>query len=121
MLENNNKIYIQSLIQNNKYFKTKDFWEALLIYSISKEVIRSKKNDEENKDNQEKLNEKNANIVFSQLLSLIDNMFDFGVDGEMIKQIIEPRIEYYKVDEKSRKPINDYIESKIKAKKKNEK
>ena len=121
MLQNNNKIYIQSLIQNNNCFKTKDFWEALLIYSISKEVIRSKKNDEENKDNQEKLNEKNANIVFSQLLSLIDNMFDFGVDGEMIKQIIEPRIEYYKVDEKSRKPINDYIETKIKAKKKNEK
>ena len=121
LLENNNKIYIQRLIQNNDYFKTKDFWEELLIYSISKEVIRSKKRDEDNKDNEKEINEKNENIVFSQLLSLIDNMFDFDVDGEMIKQIIEPRIEYYKVNNNLKKTIIDVIESKIKTKKKNEK
>lgn len=119
-MENNKKIYIQNLIQSNEYFKTKDFWEELLIYSISKEIIRSKKRDEDNIENEEVLNEKNANIVFSQLLSLIDNMFDFGVEGDMIKQIIEPRIEYYKVNDKMKKTINDVIESKLKAKKKNE-
>ena len=48
-------------------------------------------------------------------------MFDFDVDGEMIKQIIEPRIEYYKVGDKFKKTINDYIQTKLKAKKKNEK
>ena len=117
--KDNKKIYIQNIIKNNEYFKTKDFWEELLIYSISKEIIRSKKRDEEENENQ--LNEKNANIVFSQLLSLIDNMFDFEVEGEMIKQIIEPRIEYYKVEEKFRKTINEYIENKLKTKKKNEK
>ena len=120
-LENDKKIYIQNLIQNNEYFKTKDFWEELLIYSISKEIIRSKKRDEDNNDNEDILNEKNANIVFSQLLSLIDNMFDFGVEGDLIKQIIEPRIEYYKVNEKNKKVINEVIESKLKKKKKNDK
>ena len=118
-LDNKKKIYIQNSIKNNLLFKTKDFWEELLIYSISKEIIRSKKGDE--KENEEQLNEKSANIVFSQLLSLIDNMFDFDVDGEMIKQIIEPRIEYYKVGDKFKKTINDYIQTKLKAKKKNEK
>jgi hypothetical protein len=118
-LDNKKKIYIQNSIKNNILFKTKDFWEELLIYSISKEIIRSKKGDE--KENEEQLNEKSANIVFSQLLSLIDNMFDFDVDGEMIKQIIEPRIEYYKVGDKFKKTINDYIQTKLKAKKKNEK
>ena len=48
-------------------------------------------------------------------------MFDFDVDGEMIKQIIEPRIEYYKVSDKLKKTIYDVIESKLKSKKKNEK
>ena len=113
------KIYIQNLIKNNNLFKTKDFWEELLIYSISKEIIRSKKGEE--KENEEQLNEKSANIVFSQLLSLIDNMFDFDVEGELIIQIIEPRIEYYKVGDKFKKTINDYIQTKLKAKKKNDK
>ena len=118
-LENDKKIYIQNLIKNNDYFKTKDFWEELLIYSISKEIIRSKKRDEDNTIGTEDiLNEKNANIVFSQLLSLIDNMFDFDVDGEMIKQIIDPRIEYYKVNDKLKKTIYDVIETKLKSKEK---
>ena len=60
-------------------------------------------------------------LFFSKLLSLIDNMFDFGVDTETIKEIIEPRVEYYKVDKKLKKTINDVIESKSKEKKKKEK
>ena len=120
-LEKDQKIYIQNLIKSNEFFKTKDLWEELLIYSVSKEVIRSKKRDENNIDNEDILSEKNSNIVFSQLLSLIDNMFDFDVEGNLIKQIIEPRIEYYKVNEKLKKTIMDVIESKINAKKKNEK
>ena len=120
-LEKDQKLYIQNLIKSNEFFKTKDLWEELLIYSVSKEVIRSKKRDENNIDNEDILSEKNSNIVFSQLLSLIDNMFDFDVEGNLIKQIIEPRIEYYKVNEKLKKTIMDVIESKINAKKKNEK
>ena len=44
-------------------------------------------------------------------------MFDFGVEGDMIKQIIEPKIEYYKVDDKLKSTIYDVINSKIKGKK----
>ena len=117
IMENNKKLYIQNLIQNNENFKEKSFWEELLIYSISKEVIRSKKRDGENSEKEDILNEKNANIIFSQLLSLIDNMSDFGVDGEMIKQIIEPKLIYYKVDDKLKSTINDVIASKMKVKK----
>ena len=120
-LNDNKKIYLQNVIKNNECFKMKDFWEELLVYSVSKEIIRSKKNNtnENNKEEDEKiLNEKNANIVFSQLLSLIDNMFDFGVDGEKIKQIIEYRVEYYKLDNKLKKTINDVIASKLKIKNK---
>ena len=117
IMENKKKLYIQNLIQNNENFKEKSFWEELLIYSISKEVIRSKKRDGDNSEKEDILNEKNANIIFSQLLSLIDNMSDFGIDGEMIKQIIEPKLIYYKVDDKLKATINDVIASKMKVKK----
>ena len=60
-LEKDQKIYIQNLIKSNEFFKTKDLWEELLIYSVSKEVIRSKKRDENNIDNEDISSEKNSN------------------------------------------------------------
>ena len=112
------KLYLQDAILNHECFKSKDFWEALLIYSISKELVQSNKRDTTLKDDEKKIKTKNDNIVFSQLLSLIDNMFDFGVDENLIKAIIEPKLEFYKVDEKLTKTIMDVMDSKIKAKNK---
>ena len=37
------KIYLQNFIIDNQCFKTKDFWEELLIYAVSKEIIKSNK------------------------------------------------------------------------------
>ena len=48
-------------------------------------------------------------------------MFDFGVDENLIKSIIEPKLEFYKVDEKLAKTILDVMDSKIKAKNKGKK
>lgn len=119
-LENNEKIYLQNLIRNNGCLKTKEFWQDILLYSISKEMVKSKKTDEDNIINENKLNEKISNIVFSQLLSIIDNMFDFDVDGDMIKKLIDPIIDSYKLNDNLKKTINDVIESKLKTKNKNE-
>ena len=116
-----NKIYLQNLIIDNKYFKLKDFWEELLLYSISKEVVRGNKRENISNEKEEKLKTKNENIVFSQLLSLIDNMFDFGVDENLIKEIIEPKIIFYKIGDKLKATINDVIESKCKGKSNNKK
>ena len=115
----NTKIYLQNLILDNKYFKAKEFWEELLIYSISKEVVRSNKSDKTVVKNENKIKSKNDNIIFSQILSLIDNMFDFGVDDNLIKEIIEPKIIFYNIDNNLRNTINDVIESKIKSKSNN--
>lgn len=65
-----------------------------------------------------KIKTKNDNIIFSQLLSIIDNMFDFGVDGNLVKEIIEPKIQFYKVDDKLSKTINDVMNSKSNPKNK---
>ena len=112
----NKKMYLQNLIMDNKFFKIKEFWEELLIYSISKEVLRSKRSDKSVSKIESNIKSKNDNIIFSILLSLVDNMFDFGVDVNLIKDIIEPKIIFYKIDDNLRKTINDVIESKIKYK-----
>lgn len=118
LMDKKNKLYLQDIILNNECFKMKDFWEELLIYSISKEVVQSNKREAIGRDDEKKLKTKNDNIIFSQLLSLIDNMFDFGVEENLVKAIIEPKIKFYKVEEKLSKTINDVMESKIKAKNK---
>lgn len=118
LMDKKNKLYLQDVILNNECFKMKDFWEELLIYSISKEVVQSNKREAIGRDDEKKLKTKNDNIIFSQLLSLIDNMFDFGVEENLVRAIIEPKIKFYKVEEKLSKTINDVMESKIKAKNK---
>ena len=119
LVKDKKKIFLQNLVIDNKCFKTKDFWEQLLIYSISKEVAKSNKTDKNNHERDTKTKIKNENIIFSQLLSLIDNMFDFGVDGNMIKDIIEPKVLYYKINDNLKDTINDVIDSKIKENNKN--
>ena len=120
-LNNKTKLYLQDVILNHECFKSKDFWEALLVYSISKEVVQSNKRDAVGRDDEKKLKTKNDNIIFSQLLSLIDNMFDFGVEENLIKGIIEPKLEYYNVEEKLKKTIIDMMNSKTNAKNKGRK
>ena len=114
IIKDKKKIYLQNFIIDNKYFKTKEFWEELLLYSISKEIVKSNKTDKNTNENDKKLNTKKENTIFSQLLSLIDNMFDFGVDVNLIKEIIEPKILYYKIGDNLKDTINDVIVSKIK-------
>ena len=118
LMDKKNKIYIQNLILNNECFKSKNFWEELLVYSISKEVVQSVKRDNIPREDEKKIKTKNDNIIFSQLLSIIDNMFDFGVDGNLVKEIIEPKIQFYKVDDKLSKTINDVMNSKSNPKNK---
>ncbi len=118
LMDKKNKIYIQNLILNNECFKSKTFWEELLVYSISKEVVQSVKRDNIPREDEKKIKTKNDNIIFSQLLSIIDNMFDFGVDGNLVKEIIEPKIQFYKVDDKLSKTINDVMNSKSNPKNK---
>ena len=110
------KVYLQNLIIDNECFKSKEFWEELLLYSISKDVVRSNKRETINNEDAKKYKIKSDNIVFSQLLSLIDNMFDFGVEEKLVKEIIEPKILFYKIEDKLKNTIYDYIKTKSKGK-----
>ena len=85
---------------NNELFKTKKFWETFVNYSITKEISLSKKTDMENgiiiNDEKEK-EEKESNIVFAQLVPITDNMIEFGLNINIVEEIILPLIKKYKI------------------------
>lgn len=115
--QNDKKIYIQDELKKNKLFKDKSFWEEFLCYAINKEIIKTQRRDKKTKENKVNSDKKLSNVVFSQLLTLIDNMAEFGLDAQSIKEVIEPKIFYYKLSEDLRNTINDVLDSKIEGEK----
>ena len=109
---NNKKEYLQSTIEDNEIFKSKDFWEKYLEYAINKEIIRNKTI--VNNVNDDTLETKKINnIIFAKSLSLIDNMVEFGLEKETIKEIIDPKIEQYKLADDLKTTIYTVIQNKI--------
>ena len=107
------KIFLQEEIKNNPLFKNKLFWDNFILYSIQvgiTESISSNLNYDNNYINGD-IKQYN-NIVFAQLIPLADNMIEFGLDKEVIKELINPKIEYYKLSEESKKIIMDILEPK---------
>jgi hypothetical protein len=114
-VRNNKKEYLQNILMNNEYFKTKKFWENFIRYSIDKEIISSKKSDEINGviNQDEKETEENySNIVFAQLVPLNDNMIDFGININIIEEIISPIIKQYKISQELAEVIYSVINNK---------
>jgi len=102
------KRYLQKIIQDNKIFKSKKFWEEFLDFSIHKEIVSCVNNDVKNgnilKENKEESDDKKSNIAFSQILPYTDNMIEFGLDKEIIKEVVFPKMAEYKMS-------NELIES----------
>ena len=110
--EGNRKKYLQESIKENPIYKDKNFWEEFLCYAISKEIMKTLKRDQKTIENKKNSDSKYSNIVFTQLLTIIDNMFEFDVDSSIIKEVIEPKISYYKLNKSLKNTINDVILSK---------
>ena len=100
IMKNNNKEYLQYAIMNNELFKSKQFWETFINYSIDKEIALSIETDEKNgvnTDNDKENEEKYSNIVFAQLVPITNNMIEFGLDVNIAEEIILPLIEKFKI------------------------
>jgi hypothetical protein len=97
-LHKKEKIYLKAFIQNNPIFKMKQFWEILL-ESLIKNNQANSKNITEN--------------AFGNIYTLIDTMFEFGLNENEIKEIIEPKIKLYKFNNNYVKDINDLIQIKV--------
>ena len=112
------KRYIQDKLKSNEVFKDKDFWEDFLCYSISKEIMKTQRRDKKTMENKSSSDSKLSNIVFSQLLTIIDSMIEFGFSPEKTREIIEPKINYYKLNDALKLTVNEVLNSKIESNKK---
>ena len=112
------KKYIQDDLKNNEIFRDKDFWEEFLCYAINKEIMKTQRRDRMIMENKSSTDNKLSNIVFSQLLTIIDNMIEFGCSPEKTREIIEPKINYYKLNDALKLTVNEVINSKIESEKK---
>ena len=120
--DNNNRYYLQNVIKEHKLFKSMQFWEKSLDISLKNEINRIKniknENDENNKLNLDKDNiieddiEKYNDIAFGQIVSMVNSMIDFDINKEYIKQIIEPKIVEYKLNENHKLNINLVMDNK---------
>ena len=107
--EGTKKKYIQDSFKGNKVFKDKSFWEEFLCYSINKEIMKTLNLDQKIKEDKENSDYKYSNVVFAQILTLIDNMFEFDLDCETIKAVLNPKISVYKLNDNFKETINDVI------------
>ena len=112
-IESNKKIYLQAKIKDNPIFKSKTFWDGFIFYSIEKEKNETfdANNPIVSNTNENEKNKQYSQIVFTQLISLTDNMINFGLNKEIIKELINPRIEYYKLNKESVNLIMNLLES----------
>jgi hypothetical protein len=106
--ENKNKIYIFEYIKNNKWMKSASFWRSFIDDVIKSEFIRFEKiypdsnfSIEKNINVSKKIKEKLNEVVFSQLLTYVNNMKDFCLDKRVIIKITDEFIDKYNYLSKS--------------------
>ena len=106
------KYYLQKELKNEKIFKNTEYWKKILEISIEIELnsfLENCKINNKNLENEESMKEKKNSIAFAQMLPYINNMNEFGVDLDEIKDIISPFIEKYEVSEENKKIMFDLI------------
>lgn len=95
-LDDGKKIYLQKKLFKHPTIKEDRFWSELINYSITQEANNLKNSDKLKDESTSHFHL--SNLVFSQLLPLSDNMLEFGLREEKIKDIITPFIKQYNLD-----------------------
>ena len=94
-----NKIYLQEAIKDHELFKETSFWENLFNFFMSKEIQKLRRSTYMKDKKEEEEKSHYGKLAFGQIMTICNNMKDFGFNKEDINKIIQPKIEYYKLDE----------------------
>ena len=144
-IKDKKRFYLHNLIKEHKLFYNLEFWEKTLEVSIKKEIVKNNKNKNKKKEKQKEKNqdedkpniiekekennmnmkkefsnEKYSDIAFGQIASIVNCMIDFNIDIKDIKSIIEPKMDFYKLNEIHKKNIEMIIDNKLNLKKNEE-
>ena len=98
MIEKEEKIYIQEDIKEHEIFKDNKFWENLFNFFMNKEIQKLRKSFDLNEEKSDEKSHYNK-LAFGQIMTICNNMLEFGYNKDDIYKFIEPKIKYYNLDE----------------------
>ena len=110
----NDKIYIYEYIKDHQKIKNLDFWkkylETLIKYDINNTIYSNEDENNDNQENKEKEMQFKLNFAtFSNILSVINNLTDFGLGKNFIKQFIDFTQKNYTLTEEQKQQINTLL------------
>ncbi len=105
-MKNEEKIYIYKEFSKEELFHKDEFWNLLIKLRIDSEIELVKQNEKKDKISKEL----EASVAFSQLISLMTAMTDFGNNKDFIKNIIMQFVNQYNIDGDNLQIINNLIE-----------
>ena len=105
-MKNEEKIYIYKEFNKEELFHKDEFWNLLIKLRIDSEIELVKQNEKKDKISKEL----EASVAFSQLISLMTAMTDFGNNKDFIKNIIMQFVNQYNIDGDNLQIINNLIE-----------
>ena len=102
-LEDDKKIFSCECLKKNKWLETYDFWDEFCSYMIDEELKKLIMQNSElnlddikqNKQYSEKLNSKIGDVIFSQLIAVINNILMFTDNNLFAVELIESLKEKY--------------------------
>lgn len=103
--KDNEKIYLQNGIKNQKIFQSDEFWIKLLEYNIKQEMDKLASKSQKKFDEKEKGKE----ICIMQILPYLSGFDGFGVSKEAVDKITNFFIKKYELNEESQKLIFEAI------------
>ena len=106
-MKNEEKIYIYNELNKEELFHKEEFWNLIIKLRIDSEIEIVKKN--EKKDILSK--DLETSVAFSQLISLVTAINDFGNNKDYVKNIIMPFVNQYNIDENNLEIINNLIQN----------
>ena len=112
MLEDKQRYYFGDIIKNNKILKSQEFWNDYIVNQIDKDLKRIKLDIKNTKLN-ESDNKNIYDILLSKVLPSADTMSKFGIEKKEILDIIEPLINKYIINKKSKEYLLSLAKSQI--------
>lgn len=101
---NNTKMYLQEVIKEHSLFKSQAFWKNHIEQIIKDEIDAIEKDEKEGKIiyTKETKEKKKKEIIMTKLLPFTTYMKEFGLDKNIILNLINPIMEQYNFDENSK-------------------
>ena len=109
--EDQSKIFITNYLRKSDIIKEKQYWLTYL------NALLEEENEKVYKRKEKTVNEKQKSVaIYSSIFTLVKNIVDYELDFDFINNILEDIFTLYKIKDKEKKDITDYLMLEIRQK-----